>query len=279
MKIFSVDLYEHYAIPRRTAGEGILWGYVTGTSREISVARKRPAVLILPGGAYRFTSDREAEPVALRFLTHGYAAFVLRYSCAPEHFPVQLREAAMAMRYIREHADGFGINPGMVAALGFSAGGHLCGTIGTMYDAPEVADLGTPELLRPDGLCLCYPVAVESGPTHEESWRNVSGGDAALRKRLSLDGLARADMPPVYLWHTRTDDSVPVCNCLGLAAALDKLGVSFAMHIYRQGRHGMSLTNEQVYPAGGVPEHSADVPGWIDECIRFFSECGFCILD
>lgn len=279
MKVFSIDLYELYNQPRGTAKEGILHGYLPGNSPEICKNRRRAAVLILPGGAYRFTSDREAEPVALQFLAKGYAAFVLRYSCAPEHFPVQLREASMAMRCIRERADEFGVDPKMVAALGFSAGGHLCGTLGTMYDCPEVADLGAAELLRPDALCLCYPVAVEWGPSHEQTWHNISGGDDGLRRRLSLDKQVRPDMPPVYVWHTRTDDSVPVCNSLTLSQALDAAGVSFAMHIYRLGKHGMSLANQQVYPENAVPVHSAEVPGWVEGVVTFFAECGLKIHD
>ena len=89
----------------------------------------------------------------------------------------------MAMRYIRENADRFEIDPGKVAALGFSAGGHLCGTLGTMFDSDQVADLGTAEQLRPDALGLCYPVAVSWGRTHEGSFRNLCGGDEQLRQR------------------------------------------------------------------------------------------------
>ncbi|WP_372631129.1 hypothetical protein [Cohnella sp.] len=57
-----------------------LTGYVLDSSKELSNARVRPAVLICPGGAYRLCSDREAEPVAMAFLAEGYQAFVLRYS-------------------------------------------------------------------------------------------------------------------------------------------------------------------------------------------------------
>lgn len=274
-----MNLYEHFGQRAPENGVGRLTGWITRTSEKVSVCRRRPAVLILPGGAYRWTSPREAEPVALRFAARGYVPFVLDYTCAPEGFPVSLREAAMAMRYIRENAEEFEIDPHMVAATGFSAGGHLCGTLGTMYDCPEVADIGSPELLRPDALGLCYPVAVSWGNTHEESFENISGGDQSLRARLSLDKLVRQDMPPVFLWHTRDDRSVPVRNTLVLACALEEAGVDFAMHIYRHGRHGLSTADDQVYPVNGVPETSWDVPGWLDAEIRFFSEKGFEIRD
>lgn len=185
----------------------------------------------------------------------------------------------MAMRYIRERAGELEINPHQVAALGFSAGGHLCGCLGTMYDCPEVSDLGAPELLRPDGLVLCYPVAVQWGPTHEGTFKNISGGDRQLRQRLSLETAVRPDMPPVFLWHTRDDDSVPVRNSLILAQTLVEKGVDFALRIYRHGPHGLSTADEMAYPAGQVPEVSWDVPGWLDAAMAFLKEIGFGFRD
>ena len=185
----------------------------------------------------------------------------------------------MAMRYIRENADRFEIDPGMVAALGFSAGGHLCGTLGTMFDSDQVADLGTPEQLRPDALGLCYPVAVSWGRTHEGSFQNLCGGDAALRQRLSLDRLVRPDMPPAFLWHTRNDASVPCRNSLLLAQAMEEAGVDFALHIYREGKHGLSTADAMAYPAYDLPRISWDVPGWLEDCIRFFREVGLTVTD
>ncbi|MGN0977396.1 MAG: alpha/beta hydrolase [Faecousia sp.] len=280
MDTFVVDLYKVCPLPRpEGAAGGQLRIWRTTTCEKVSSSRRRPALLILPGGAYRWTSPREAEPVALRFLARGYVPFVLDYSCAPSSFPVALREAAMAMRYIRENADRFEADPRMVIAMGFSAGGHLCGTLGTMFDCPEVADIGPAALLRPDGLGLCYPVAVSWGKTHEDSFRAVSAGQEDLRQRLSLDRLVRPDMPPVFLWHTRDDQSVPVRNSLVLAEALETAGVDFAMHIYRHGQHGLSTADEMSYPTYGVPETSWDVTGWLDAMLRFFAEIGIKIRD
>ncbi|MDO5545679.1 MAG: alpha/beta hydrolase [Eubacteriales bacterium] len=275
----ELNVYGYLGSKTGTVPGGRLLCWIPETPSVVSTSRRRPAVLILPGGAYRHTSPREAEPVALRFAVEGYAAFVLHYSCAPSRFPTALREAAMAMRCIREMADAYGIDPHMVAALGFSAGGHLCGSLGTLYDAAEVVDLGSPEQLRPDALALCYPVAVSWGDTHEESFENLTGGDAGLRQRLSLESLVRPDMPPVFLWHTRDDASVPCRNSLILAQALDAVGVDFALHVYRRGPHGLSTADAMAYPAQAVPEVSWDVPGWVRGAIRFFGEIGLKITD
>ena len=279
MIVKTIDLYQYFSQQAPEGAAGTLTCLVQPTTHEVSENRKRPAVLVLPGGGYWFTSDREAEPVALRFAARGYAAFILRYSCHPHTFPVALREACMAMRYIRENARAYEVAPRRVAAIGFSAGGHLCGTLGTMYDCPEVADLGGEELLRPDALGLCYPVAVSWGPTHEGSFDNLTGGDAQLRKRLSLDSLVRPDMPPVFLWHTRDDSCVPCRNSLLLACALEEAGVDFALHLYRHGSHGLSLADGTVFPVEGIPQCSPDIASWPDAMMQFFREVGLKATD
>ena len=275
----TIDLYEYYELSKGDAQGGILRVWHTETSDQVSSGRRRPAVLILPGGGYARTSPREAEPVALHFAAKGYVPFVLDYSCAPSVFPTSLREAALAMRYIRENASVYEVNPQMVAALGFSAGGHLCGSLGMLYDCDELLEIGSARMFRPDALILCYPVAISWGATHEGTFRNISGGDEKLRQRLSLDRCARRDMPPVFLWHTRDDDSVPVRNSLILANALEEAGVDFAMHIYRHGQHGLSTADELAFPAYGVPEVSRDVSGWLDSAAAFLCEHGFRIQD
>ena len=104
-------------------------------------------------------------------------------------------------------------------------------------------------------------------------------GDEGLRQRLSLEKLVRPDMPPVFLWHTRDDGSVPCRNSLILAQAMDDAGVDFALHVYRHGPHGLSTADAMAYPAQAVPEVSWDVPGWVPAAIRFFGEIGLKMTD
>lgn len=279
MDLKTVDLYQYWSFEKPVGADGSLDCYLQPTTAAFCPGRRRPAVLIVPGGGYDHVSVREAEPVALRYLARGYHAFVLRYSVAPLRFPAPLREAAMATAYIRKNAADLQVNPDMVAAVGFSAGGHLCGMLGTMFDCPEVADIESAQLLRPDALGLCYPVAVSWGKTHEGSFRNLCGDDLLLRRRLSLDSLVRPDMPPVFLWHTRDDASVPCRNSLILAQKLEEAGVDLSLHLYRSGCHGLSTADAQVYSAHRVPAISRDVPGWVESQMGFFEEIGFRITD
>lgn len=273
-----LNIYAHYSLPAPEGAVGRLNCYWTETPAQVSAHRKKPAMLVFPGGGYHHTSHREHESVALKLLERGYQVFVLEYSVAPARFPVALREAALAMRYIRENEAAYGLS-GKVAAMGFSAGGHLCGCLGTLFDAPEVADIAPAHILRPDALGLCYPVAVSHGRTHAGSFDNLCGEDADLRQRLSLDRLVRPDMPPAFLWHTRSDESVPCRNSLLLAAALEEQGVDFSLHIYRKGCHGLSTADLLSYTPENLPEISPDVPGWMDGMVQFFREQGIAPTD
>ncbi len=279
MRTEIVDLYQYFGEKRPEGAKGMLQCLLPQNPENIKADRLHPAVLIMPGGGYAYVSNREAEPVALRFAARGWCAFILDYSVAPHTYPTALREAAMAMAYIRSNAEKLLVAPDMVAAIGFSAGGHLCGCLGTLYDSHAVEDLGSAQLLRPDALGLCYPVALAWGRTHEGSFENITGGDEALRQQLSLDKLVRPDMPPVFLWHTRQDEAVPCRSSLLTAVALEEAGIPFAMSIYHRGPHGLSVADETVYPAGQVPAVSAGVPRWPEEMMAFFGEMGLTLAD
>lgn len=274
----TINLYEHYHTAAPGDG-GQLAVCALEPIPKVDPDRRFPAVLILPGGAYSWVSPREAEPVAMRFLSRGFICAILNYSCAPARFPVALREAAMAMRFLREQADRLHIDPEKVAALGFSAGGHLCGTLGTLYDAPEVADIAPADVIRPDALVLCYPVSSAHGRTHEDSFTNLCGQDQALKERVSLDHLVRRDMMPVFLWHTRTDDSVPVDGTMRLALALAEQDVPFALHVFAAGRHGLATADDLVYRRDNLPPVSDGVRDWPELAVRFLWEQGFHIQD
>ena len=132
-------------------------GYCLDNSSEIDPNRKRPSVLVIPGGGYEMTSDREAEPIAMQFLAAGFNAFVLRYSVKPSIFPVALLEAAEAMRRIRTHADEWHCDADAIAMIGFSAGGHLAANLATSASDDVLAAHGyDADAVRPNGLMLAY---------------------------------------------------------------------------------------------------------------------------
>lgn len=253
------------AVPGQLTGAALVTGWRLD---EISVSpgKKRPAVLILPGGGYQCRSDREGEPVAIRFLAMGCHAFILNYSVSPNRFPTALWEAAQTIADIRRQAGQWNIDPEKILVCGFSAGGHLAGCTGTFWNQPLVGEaIGqSPRQIRPDGLILCYPVVTAGEFCHAGSFHNLLGEEQneAQLNQVSLENQVRPDMPPVFLWHTVTDTSVPVENSLLLAGAMRRAGVNFELHIYPAGRHGLSLANEET----GGEDESLVVPccqSWI----------------
>ena len=223
----------------------------------------RPAVLICPGGAYRFCSARERDPAAMPFFTEGYNVFLLEYSCAPDAGGCRpLREVAEALRTVRRRAGEWGIEPDRIALLGFSAGGHLAASLGVHWNHPELK-LG--EDSRPDALILCYPVITTGEFAHRESADNVTGGDPALAELFSLEHHAGAQVPPTFLWHTVDDPSVPVENSMLFAAALQRSGVPFECHLFAHGEHGISACTVEVETP------NAACAAWIPLCLTWLN--------
>ena len=122
----------------------------------------RPAVVVCPGGGYRFVSPREGEPVAMQYLSMGYHVFVLRYSVAPARFPTALWQLALLMSQIREHSEEWAVDPEKIVVSGFSAGGHLACSLGVFWNREFVyGPLGCDaKAIRPDGMILCYPEVI-----------------------------------------------------------------------------------------------------------------------
>ena len=254
MEIFRVDLYDYFGLKRQPGAEGNLIVYKNFYPQGYDANRRRPAALIIGGGGYSYVSEREKEPVAVRFLAKGYNVFVLEYSCAPLHFPVQLIEGCMSIAYIRENAVSLGVDVEHIVAAGFSAGGHLAGMLATMYGDEEVISaLGNrAELCRPDAVVLSYPVITSGSKAHESSIENISGGNTELKKRLSLEKRVTAQSSPAFIWCTAADSAVPAENSLLMAKACLDAGVPCELHMFEEGPHGLSVCNEETSADGAV---------------------------
>ena len=224
---------------------GTLTCYLQDTSAELAPANTRPAVLVLPGGAYEFCSDREAEPVALAYLAEGYNAFVLRYAVGtttPWHD--SLADAKAALAWMRENAEELSILPQKITAVGFSAGGHLA------------ASLGTTPGQRPDALVLGYPVTL------------AAFGRLIGKEILDVPTAVDKATPPTFLFSTQSDTAVRVEHSLALLHALAENQVPFESHLYLLGGHGLSLA-KPVTANGFTSATDPAVARWIPDSILF----------
>lgn len=209
----------------------------------------RMAVLICPGGGYTNVSPREGEPVALKINAMGYHAFVLDYSTSEDRFPTQLMEAASAVAYIRQHSMEWDIDPDKILIMGFSAGGHLACSLGCFWNQEFLQKIlsKTGEEIKPNGLILCYPVITSGEFAHRGSFKALLGEEKKeLLEKVSLERQVGPQVPKTFLWHTYTDNSVPVENSFLLASSLKREEINLEMHIYPVGAHGLSLASEET---------------------------------
>ena len=209
--------------------------------------RKRPCMVVCPGGGYSMCSQRESEPVALKFLADGYNVFVINYSVAPHRFPCQLREVAAVMELIYKNADAWNCDTEKIAIIGFSAGGHLAAHYSTMYDCKEVREV-FPDSKPVNASVLSYPViSADRDFAHMGSFKNLLGHepDEQEVKYFSCNNNVKENTPPAFLWHTAEDNSVPVKNSLVYAEALAKYKIPFELHVFPYGAHGLSTCDDQ----------------------------------
>ena len=240
---------------------------------EMDMDKRRPAVIVCPGGGYHFRSDREAEPVALRFMGLGCATFVLEYHFAPAgRYPIPQREVLAAIDHVRSNCDEYHVNPNAVLVMGFSAGGHLAGCAATMWKRSEVLEGMTkePRAYRPDGVILSYPVITSGPKAHRGSFVNLLGDRYdELLECTSLEKIVDEDTTPAFIWHTADDQLVPVENAILMTEAMQANGVSVEQHIYPHGAHGQSLADETVYGKNNIQNLSAPCSIWVDHCIQW----------
>ncbi len=252
-------LVEKFKIAAEGSGENAnLKTYIIDSSEQMKY-NKRPLVLICPGGGYGFVSDREAEVMALQFTAMGYHAAVLTYSTYPVRYPAQILEVAQVWKLIRENAEEWNVLSDKTVILGCSAGGHLaasyslfCGEDFVTKSVGLVADE-----LRPAGMILCYPVITSGEFSHRDSFATLLGGDyeslvgTELLEKVSLEKQVTEKAPPAFIWHTYTDNVVPVENSLLLASALRKHNVNCELHIFPDGGHGLGLASELSQDSNG----------------------------
>ncbi len=262
-------LYDKITLP----GGATLRTYVPAPTVEGD--ENRIGLVICPGGGYTHLSVREGELMALRFASHGISCFVLDYHLAPDRFPVQLCDAAQAVAYVRQAAATYFIDPSKIAIMGFSAGGHVAGSLGVWWqDEALMQQAGTtPEAAKPNAMVLCYPVITAGEKAHRGSFEMLTGSlEPADHLPYSLEKLVTDKTPPSFLWHTWEDNVVPVENTLLMAQALRAAEVQAEVHIWPYGGHGLAMANETTAWPGQTGMIVSEAQRWLDDALRFLKQ-------
>lgn len=267
----------HQIIPMKTktsSEKAKLTTYIIDHSEEIGIV-KRPAVVVCPGGGYEFLSDREAEMIALTLNSFGYHAVVLRYSVAPDAvYPTALVELASAVAMLREKEKEWHIDTDKILVQGFSAGGHVAASYGMFWSEKFLSEeVGvSTQMLKPNGMILCYPVITSGEYAHRSSFEKLLGEQYdKLVDKMSLETQVNENTPPAFLWHTYTDDCVPVQNSLLLIGEMLKRQIPVEFHMYPSGGHGLGLANKLTANPGGYGVQK-NCEGWIESLRKWLED-------
>ena len=271
-----------------------LTAYVADPEVGYRLCRKRPGILLAPGGAYLMLATREKEGVALEFLAKGYNVFLLEYSLGfssrevretmpsaldtDHRFPRPLLEMFEAIHIIKQRADEWNTDAARLFLMGFSAGGHLCGAAGVFWNAPEYvgrlpfAPKG--DELKAAGMVLCYPL-INAYPEEVLSINAPDNSETVLIRdflygtrtpgpeqvdALNLAKRVTKDAVPAFLWHSVDDPVVSAKDSTRFILAMQEAGVSCEYHLFERGGHGIGLAN-RVY-AHNDGEIMPDIAAW-----------------
>ncbi len=272
MTITDLHLKENYPFLDREGADPVLRLYLPYNLAELKrEGQRRPVIVLCPGGGYRFLSEREDEPVALRLLAEGYNVAVLHYSVNGFRYPAQLLELAAAMDLIVRRQEEWNADPDRIAVMGFSAGGHLAAHYSVAY-ASEAVRRCFPESRAPRASVLCYPViTADPAYTHKGSVFELLGHETSEEEQalLSCDRLVGEGTPPAFLWHTAEDRSVPVENSLFYAAALSRFRIPFELHVYPYGWHGLATADGETNAP--LPEKIGHAADWMPALKRWLA--------
>jgi len=222
------------------------------------------AVLLTPGGGYKWVVvDKEGYEMARWLAARGFTAFVLFYRLPGEGWAsgpdTPLIDAQRAMRLIRHRAKDFAIDPERVAAMGFSAGGHVCASLSTRFAVPVYQPVDAADRLSAKPICAAplYPViSMDPAIAHAGSRRLLLGDKPSPGQEMawSPDQTVPTDAPPHFLLHAEDDDAVPVANTLRFHAALIERKIPVEMHLFAHGGHGFGLRKAVGKPVEVWPE-------------------------
>lgn len=235
----------------------------------INDGKKHSCVIIVPGGGYTHRADHEGAPAAKWLNERNISAFVVNYRVYPYTYPAPIADVKRAVKYVRFYSEKFDIIPDKIGLMGFSAGAHAACIAAEYYDECDYSPADNIDAAngRPDVCILCYPVITMFGDyLHKGSREQLIGDNPSLFEKLSCEKNVRSDMPPVFMWHTFEDKSVPVYNSLKMALALKEKEIPFELHVYPNGRHGIGIV--KCTDVEGTNKWTKCFENWLERTLK-----------
>lgn len=225
------------------------------------------AVVVAPGGAYgRIVLDKEAAEMARWLNPLGITVFLMQYRLPAEGHDngkdAPLADAQRAIRFIRQHAKEWNLNPNKIGMLGSSAAGHMTAMLGAQFNKiiyPPIDDMDRLSA-RPDFVILMYPViSMDTSIVNMESRNNLLGKDPSpeLINDYSADKQVNKHSPPTFIVVTEDDHAVPAENGQRYCNALKAVSVECELHSFKEGGHGFGIRDARQLPVSNWPNLAA----------------------
>ncbi|MBM4149348.1 MAG: alpha/beta hydrolase [Lentisphaerae bacterium] len=202
---------------------------------ETEAAAKRPAIVFFFGGGWSTGTPAQFEEQCRHFAARGMVAATVEYRVWKKHGTLPFRavsDAKSAVRWLRAHAEEYGIDPDRIVAAGGSAGGHLAAATALVEGFEEPGeDICVSS--APDALVLFNPAL-------DTSWER-GRPDAPLKVRatsISPVDNVRSNLPPTIVFHGTADTTVPFEQAERFGALMKKAGNVCELHAYEGAEHG-----------------------------------------
>lgn len=230
-------------------------------------------VVVMAGGGYTFKSTSEGIVVAKKLNLAGINAAVLDYRIVPYSKDLIVGDAKRCIRYLRCHADEYGINPEKIGVMGFSAGGNLAAMTGFLGDDGDAASSDPVERCssRPNAAVLAYAAVVLKEELEEPD------DDDEFDLFTYFDFKPEPDMqfPPAFIWQSFEDMLINYRIAFELADLLRKKKVPVELHIFPYGEHGQALSDHIDYDKPADSHFHPLTICWSDLCVRWLHYYGF----
>lgn len=240
------------------------------------VMKKRPLMLIFPGGYFTHLSLREGEPVAMAYASYGFDCAIVSYNLLTDPgkiYPDAALSGLTALKYFRDHSAELGINPDQIVTIGFSAGGSVVSSMNVMAENPKWGKKYgfTHDEVAPNATILGYPlinIKEVSVPITPEAETKLPTDPEILNTALGVT----KQTPPTFIFQADNDPVVYINNSIEYITALRKHNVPFEAHLFDHGRHGFSLARPDLEAEGKSWQVNSHVAHWFKLSIEWLED-------
>lgn len=250
------------------------------------VPGSKKCVISCPGGAYLTKSiGNEGMEIAEFLNAAGISCFVLWYRSYPYKAPYMFLDLQRAIRYVRYHADEYGIDPDKIATVGFSAGGNLVGVqaVITQDRSVDIEGYVEDEVDKVDGkpnaAGLIYPAVTVANDKIQVVMADVETYNdpqkrAAFAAEYELKDHVNSDVCPVFMCNAADDEVIDAYHMVDFARALRDEKIPHELHVFPYGGHGFGGCKpiEKVFYPGFVPPDLTAVSQWKELFITWLSK-------